>query len=51
MSLQIKSVIETFATEGAQISLDVAVALHVAVQQSLEAEGLGAHSALELARV
>jgi len=42
---QVKSVVEPFATEGAEVALDVTVTLHVTVQESLEAEGLGAEVA------
>ena len=51
VSLQIKGVIESFATEGAEVALCVAVALHVTVQQPLEAERFGTEPALELARI
>ena len=49
--LQVKGVVEAFAAEGAEVSLGVAVALHVAVEEPLEAEHLGADAALELGRV
>ena len=48
VSLQVEGVIEAFPTEGAEVPLDVAVTLHVPVEQPLEGEGLGAHAALEL---
>ena len=51
VALQIKGVIEAFSTEGAEIPLGVAVALHVTVKQPLQGELLGARSALELGRV
>ena len=51
VSLQVESVVETFPTEGAEISLDVTVALHVPVEESLEREGLAADPAPELAGV
>jgi hypothetical protein len=51
MPLQVKGIIEAFATEGAEVSLGVAVALHVAVEEALEAEDLGTEAALELGRV
>ena len=35
MSLQVESVVESLAAEGAEVALDVAVALHVSVQKSL----------------
>merc|ERR1719336_1190094 len=35
VSLQVESVVESLAAEGAEVSLDVAVALHVSVQKSL----------------
>ncbi len=51
VSLQVKCVIEALAAEGAQVALCITVALHVPVQQPLEAERLGAHSASESVRV
>lgn len=45
---QIEGVVEALSAEGAQVSFDVAVALHVTVQKSLEAELLAAHAAGEL---
>ena len=51
VSLQIKSVIESLATEGAEVALGVAVALHVPVEQTLEAECFATHSAGKLAGV
>ena len=51
VSLQIKCVIEPFATECAEIPLNVTVTLHVTVQQPLQREDLGAHSALEFGGV
>lgn len=47
MSLEIKRIIESLAAERAQISLDVAVAFHVTVEQPLEAETLRAEVASE----
>ena len=49
--LQVKGVVEPFAAEGAEVSLGVAVALHVAVEETLEAEDLGTEAALELGRI
>ena len=51
VSLQIKCVVETFATECAEVPLGVAVALHVPVQQPLEGERFAARPTRELARV
>jgi len=51
VALQVERVVEALSAEGAEIPLGVAVALHVAVQQSLQSELLGARSALELGRV
>ena len=38
MSLQIESIVESLATESAEISLRVAVTLHVSVEKSLKSE-------------
>lgn len=38
MPLQIKGVVEAFSTEGAQVSLHLAVALDVPVEHPLQAE-------------
>ncbi len=35
MSLQVKCIVETLSTEGAQVALDIAVTLQVAVQETL----------------
>ena len=35
VSLQVESVVESLATEGTEVSLHVAVAFHVSVEQSL----------------
>ena len=51
VSLQVESVVETFPTECAEISLDVAVTLHVSVEESLEREGFAADPAPELAGI
>jgi len=48
VSLQVKSIIESLSTEGAQVTLGVAVALHVAVEESLKTEDLGTEPALKL---
>jgi len=48
VSLQIEGVVEAFAAEGAEVTLAVAVTLHVTVQKSLQGEDLGAYPALEL---
>ena len=49
--LQIKCVVETLATECAEVPLGVAVALHVPVQKPLEAESFATHATRELAGV
>lgn len=49
VALEVKGVVETFATKSAQVTLDIRVALHMAVEESLEAERLGAHATHELA--
>lgn len=42
MSFQIKSVIESFPTEGTQVSLHLAMTLYVAVQHALQAKSFAA---------
>lgn len=42
VSLQIKGVIEPFATEGAQVSLHLVVTLHVTVEHPLQAKAFAA---------
>ena len=49
MSLQIKSIVESLATECTEIPLGVTVALHVSVEQSLKTECFATHSAGKLA--
>ena len=49
VSFQVERVVEAFSTEGTKIALHVAVAFHVSVQESLQAETLLADFALELA--
>ena len=51
VSLQIECVIEALSAKGAEIPLDIAVALHVSVQKPLQLKLLGAESALEFGRV
>ena len=51
VSLQIEGVVEPLAAEGAEVSLGVAVALHVPVEQPLQREALATHAARELAGV
>lgn len=51
VSLQIERVIESFATERAQIAFDVRMALHVPIQQSLQRERFRADVAGELVRI
>lgn len=48
MPLQVEGVIEALAAERAQIPLDVRVALHVPIEQTLQREGLHADTANEL---
>ena len=43
--LEVEGVVEALATEGAEVALHVAVALHVTVKQSLQAKGLRADPA------
>ena len=49
--LQIKCVVESLAAECAEVPLGVAVALHVPVQQPLEAESFATDAARELGGV
>lgn len=49
VSLEVECVVEALAAESAEVPLDVAVALHVPVEQSLQGERFGADSAAELA--
>lgn len=49
VALKVKGVIEAFAAESAQVTLDVRVALHMAVEESLQAERFRAHATHELA--
>ena len=49
MSFQVERVVEAFSAEGTKIALHVAVAFHVSVQETLQAEPLLADFALELA--
>jgi len=51
MSLQIKGVIEAFATKGTEIPLGITVTLHVPIQKPLQAEDFRAQAALKLGRV
>lgn len=48
VALQIEGVVEPLAAEGAQIPLDVRVALHVPIEQTLQRECLHADAANEL---
>ena len=48
MSFQVKCIIEALATEGAEVSFDVAVTLDVAVEETLQGEDLLAHLTDEL---
>ena len=43
--LQVEGVVEALAAEGAEVALDVRVALHVPVQQAQQVELLGAEPA------
>ena len=49
VSFQVEGVIEAFSAEGTKIALHIAVAFHVSVEESLQAETLLADFALELA--
>lgn len=46
--LQVERIVESLAAEGAQVALDVRVALHVPIQQPLQGERLLAYPADEL---
>jgi len=46
--LEVEGVVESLAAEGAQIALDVRVALHVPIEQALQRKGLHADTADEL---
>lgn len=47
VTFQVEGIVEAFATECAQVTLHIAVTLHVAIQQTLETEGLAAHFACQ----
>ena len=49
VSFQVKGVVEALSTEGTKIAFHVTVALHVSVEEALQAETLLADFALELA--
>ena len=49
VALKVKGVIEAFATESAEVTLDIRVALHMAVKKSLEAKRLGTYATREFA--
>ena len=51
MSFQVESIVESFAAEGTEIALDIRMALHVPVEESLQGETFGAQAAGELERV
>ena len=51
VSFQIKGIIKALAAKGAQVSLGITVALHVPVEEPLQAKVFRAHPALELARI
>lgn len=51
MTLQIKRIVEAFAAERAQISLDVRVTFHMSVEQSLQCERFAANLTCELVRI
>lgn len=48
VSFQVKRIVETFATECAQVSLNIRVAFHVTIEQSLKSEVLRANTTNEL---
>jgi hypothetical protein len=48
VSLQVKRIVESLAAEGTQVSLDVAVAFDVSVEEPLERENFMANPADEL---
>ena len=49
VSFQVEGVVEALSTEGTKIAFHVTVALHVSVEEALQAETLLADFALELA--
>ena len=49
MSFQVERVVEALSTEGTKISFHITVALHVSVEEPLQAETLLADFAFELA--
>lgn len=51
VSFQVEGIIESFAAEGAQVSLDIRVALHMPVQESLQRETFRTQVADELGRI
>ena len=51
VSFQIEGVVETFATECAEVPLGVTVTLHVSVEESLQRERLPTHATGKLAGV
>lgn len=46
--LQVEGVVEALPAEGAQVPLDVRVALHVSVEEALQGEGLVADATAEV---
>jgi hypothetical protein len=48
VTLQIKGIVKSFATEGAKVSLCVTVTLHVTVEKPLKGEDLGTETTLKL---
>lgn len=48
MTFQIERVVESFATESAQIAFDFRMAFHVAIQQTLQRERFQANATYEL---
>lgn len=45
--LEVEGVVEALAAEGAEVTLHVAMTLHVTIEQSLQIEILAAHAATE----
>lgn len=45
MSLQIKSIVESFTAEGAEVSLDIRMTFQMSVEESLQVEGFAANFA------
>ena len=49
--LEVKGVIKALSAKGAKVALDIAVTLHMAIEEALELESLGADATLVEGRV